>query len=273
MLPAAPAASASPRSPYTYSGTSIGNDVGLVTRRQTADVAEPERPRPAARRVPQQCLRADAGADRQRRVVGRGHDLTQREAAPGAHVGAEPDAHAPADRRLQRHAAAAEEEIAVRAMCDRGAARRHAVPCPFGQMDAMGEQRARPAQTVVLVYRQIIVAVRERLRRGGDLVGVLGEVGLHRQAVALGQRRRAAQQLRRAAEGEARRDTKLQAPAVTPVPALDQRRAGRQRRPGREQQPPSGAPRSINVSPASARRPRRSSSQNSISAAIGWLDE
>ena len=68
-------------------------------------------------------------------------------------------------------------------MRDRRTGPMHDLHLIVGQMDAMAEHGARPAQRVVIVDVEIALALREQLLHPGHLALVLRHVGLH---VALG---------------------------------------------------------------------------------------
>jgi hypothetical protein len=78
--------------------------------------------------------------------------------------------------------AAAEEEVGARAEGRRGAAGGHAAALGGGEVDAVGVQRARAGEAVVLVDVQVAAALGEELLHPVELGGVFGEVGLQVQA-------------------------------------------------------------------------------------------
>ena len=64
-------------------------------------------------------------------------------------------------------------------MRDRRAGPVHDLHLIVGQVDAMTEDGARPAQRVVIVNVEIAFALREQLLHPGDLAFVLRHMGLH----------------------------------------------------------------------------------------------
>ena len=106
-----------------------------------------------------------------------------------------------------------------------------AVELAIGQVDGVGEDGPRPEPAGAVVDIDVVERLGEQPRDLRDLAAVLGQVGLPPGAGRAGERRRLAQQLGRARDGEPRRDRVAEPAVVGAVPALDEVGPIRRRRP------------------------------------------
>ena len=123
---------------------------------------------------------------------------------------------------IERHDAAAQEEIRRRAMRHARARGGDGLALALAEMDAMPEHRARREQPALRIHIRVIPRAGELVPHLLDLLQILREMRLDMRTVAARQLRRAAHELLAARHGEARAERVFEEAVVRAMPGLAQ---------------------------------------------------